>query len=417
MWPFDYFKKKREREEAERRHQEVVARQRAERERIQRQKAEQERQRKIQEEKERQDRLRAQREQAASMQPFVFKSNCHQRYEHSHPAMGLQECMRTVSVVKNTNGCSGYKIQPGDGYIVKIFNDDLNKPNMADKPMRIVKKTETSVELRGYTLEAQTPFGWQEFDLSDYGLLVHYEHGKVSKCVLHMYDRDTFIEYRIKNDKPLETVNAGATNECEQYAKLARQAAENGNTSMAHQYGLKVYNSIINNKAQIHKLNDTTLVALSLGKLLEGDYFQDNDSIKRVVGITYYLLTKAIKESSNRDPYLYVYRFSTVWEYNKVFYHLFAHAAGTEYDPNPFMPFGQMETMKYDHDMQGMQMADVLTEPKVLRLDPALGNIFNQMYAQYRTTPSEQIITLGNKYHDGVFNYLKGKIEALDFDF
>lgn len=67
--------------------------------------------------------------------------------------------------------------------------------------------------------------------------------------------------------------------------------------------------------------------------------------------------------------------------------------------------------------MQGMQMGDMLQEPRIARLDPALGNIFNQMYAQYRKTPSEQIISLGNKYHKQVYDYLCRKVDSLDFDF
>ena len=130
------------------------------------------------------------------MEPFVFNSNCHQRYEHGSEVMGLQECGRTVRVEKNTHGCSGYKLQPGYGYIVKVFNDDLGKPNMSDKPMRIVSKTADKVELRGFPIEAQTPFGWQEVDYGDYGLTVYYTNGNVSKCVLHMFDRNVDLEYR-----------------------------------------------------------------------------------------------------------------------------------------------------------------------------------------------------------------------------
>lgn len=130
------------------------------------------------------------------MEPFVFKSDCHQRFENGNEVMGLQQCVRTVSVEKNTNGCRGYKLNPGDGYIVKVFNDDLGKPNMSDKPMRIVSKTADKVELRGFPIEAQTPFGWQEVDYSDYGFTVYYTNGKVSKCVLHMFDRNVDLEYR-----------------------------------------------------------------------------------------------------------------------------------------------------------------------------------------------------------------------------
>lgn len=397
----------------EKERQEELERQRiaAEARKAQQRKEEQERQARIKKEQ-------AVRARMMMIEPFVFKSNCHQRYEGAYPKMGLQECLRTVSVVKNTNGCSGYQLQPGDGYIIKIFNDDAGKPNMADKPMRVVRKTDTSVELRGYKVNAQTPFGWQEIDLADYGLLVHYENGKVCKCVLHMYDRNTFIEYRTQSNEPLKSVSSNhGTNECEEYAKLAREVAANGNTSSAQQYGLKALNSIIANPSQLKSIANVDTLALALGKMMEGDHFRDNDSIKRAVGLTYYMLCKAIDQNKQHDPYLFVYRFSVIWEYNQVFYHLFAHSEGTSYNPNPYDIFGQSSTAVYDHHMQGMQMGDMLQEPRIARLDPALGNIFNQMYAQYRTTPSEQIISLGNKYHKQVYDYLCRKVDSLDFDF
>lgn len=397
----------------EKERQEELERQRiaAEARMAQQRKEEQERQARIKKEQ-------AVRARMMTIEPFVFKSNCHQRYEGAYPKMGLQECLRTVSVVKNTNGCSGYQLQPGDGYIIKIFNDDAGKPNMADKPMRVVRKTDTSVELRGYKVNAQTPFGWQEIDLADYGLLVHYENGKVCKCVLHMYDRNTFIEYCTQSNEPLKSVSSNhGTNECEEYAKLAREAAANGNTSSAQQYGLKALNSIIANPSQLKSIANVDTLALALGKMMEGDHFRDNDSIKRAVGLTYYMLCKAIDQNKQHDPYLFVYRFSVIWEYNQVFYHLFAHSEGTSYNPNPYDIFGQSSTAVYDHHMQGMQMGDMLQEPRVARLDPALGNIFNQMYARYRTTPSEQIISLGNKYHKQVYDYLCNKIDSLDLSF
>lgn len=123
------------------------------------------------------------------MIPFVFCSKQHQRYQNGQPVMGLQVCPRTISVVNNTDGCPGYKIQAGDGVIVKIFNDDLRKPLMSDKPMRVVGKTNDTIELRGYELLAQGPFGWQSVDYSCYGLTVSLKEGRVIKCVLHMFDR------------------------------------------------------------------------------------------------------------------------------------------------------------------------------------------------------------------------------------
>ena len=130
------------------------------------------------------------------LRPFVFESNQHQRYEDGIMVGDAQNCVRTVSVLRNTDGCSGYRLRTGDGYIVKLFNNDINRPQMADKPMRIVKRTDNKVVLRGYPVLAQTPFGWQEIDLSDYGLVVEYEDGIVCKCTLCMYDRNIELEYR-----------------------------------------------------------------------------------------------------------------------------------------------------------------------------------------------------------------------------
>lgn len=413
MWPFDYFKKKREKEEQKRRREEENARlQKLEQERIAR-----ERERRLEDNREKDEKRKAEIESKNSFSPFTFKSNCHQRYESGTPVQGLQECGRTVSVIKNTDGCPGYRLEAGVGFIVKIFNDDLGKPNMSDKPMKVVRKTENSTELRGFPIEAMSPFGWQEVDYSDYGLIVYYEHGEVSKCVLHMYDRNIFIEYRYTDRTPLKSINSkSSVCDCEQFAQLAQNAANQGNTSKAHQYGLKVYETIINDPIQLRKISDIQSVALALGRLMEGDYFADSDSIKKAVGLSYYFICKAIADGDN-NPYLYAYRFSITWEYNKVFYHLFAQSENTELDNSPFSIFGQSALMAYDHHLQGMQMADMLTEPRIAKLDPALGNIFNEIFARYSSTPKQQIINLGNKYHQQIFEYLKSKIQKTDFDF
>ena len=125
----------------------------------------------------------------SSIKPFVFESNIHQRYENGEPKMGLQKCLRTIRVEKNIDGCPGYKLDPGVGYIVKIYNGDLNKPNMSDKPMKIVSKNDNQIAMRGFPIEAQSPFGWQLIDYSTYGLVVYFKNDMIIKCRLHMYDR------------------------------------------------------------------------------------------------------------------------------------------------------------------------------------------------------------------------------------
>jgi hypothetical protein len=129
--------------------------------------------------------------------PFVFESDVHLRYESGLPVMGVQKCKRTIIVEQNIKGCEGYRLEPNKGYIVKIYNNDEDKPVMADKPMKIGMQGSNVVKYEGYEVEAMTPFGWQQFDLSDYGLTVYYdENGNVCSCILNMYDRETAIEYR-----------------------------------------------------------------------------------------------------------------------------------------------------------------------------------------------------------------------------
>lgn len=129
---------------------------------------------------------------------FNFDSNCHQRYQNGSPIMGLQFCPRHIKIRKNTNGCSGYRLSNGDGYILTATNGDTGQPQFAPKPMRVKKVTDTEILLQGYEVIAQTPFGWQPFDLSDYGFSIILINGRPQKCILHMYDRKVDLEYKIQ---------------------------------------------------------------------------------------------------------------------------------------------------------------------------------------------------------------------------
>lgn len=352
------------------------------------------------------------------VKPFKFVSNQHQRYENGVPTAGVQNCIRTVSVELNTQGCKGYLLSPGDGYIIKIFNDDLGRPQMADKPMRIYRKSETSVEFRGFPIKAQTPFGWQEIDLGDYSFIVYYENGVVSRCTLHMLDRNIFIEYRkVSNETIEKPAIDSSVCEAEQYAIEARQAVAAGNTSLSHRLGVKALESFVSNPSQYLQINDTQTFALALGKMMEGDNFSENDMIAKAVAISYYYLTKTIKECTIKDPYLFVYRFSITYEYNKAFYHLFAQSEGRQFNFSPFDIMAQSSMMAYEHHLKGMQMCDMFTEPRIGQLDNALNNIFHQIVSEFSQINPEEVKSIGNKYHDQLFKYIDSKIKQNDLSF
>lgn len=133
---------------------------------------------------------------------FVFESSDHIRYQNGiHVAGPHGGARRAVKVEPNRNGCEGYNIQGGDGYIVTIYNLDgphplwQNNVQMSPKPMRIVSRVQDRIILRGYTVQAISPFGWIDFEGQNYGLTIILKDDEVEKCVLHMHDRKVDIEY------------------------------------------------------------------------------------------------------------------------------------------------------------------------------------------------------------------------------
>lgn len=90
-----------------------------------------------------------QRREESFLSNFEFDSTCHQRYENGQPVRGLQVCPRYIKIKKNINGCSGYQLTPGDGYILTATNGDTGQPQFAPKPMRVVKISDSEILLKG----------------------------------------------------------------------------------------------------------------------------------------------------------------------------------------------------------------------------------------------------------------------------
>lgn len=132
---------------------------------------------------------------------MIFSSTSHLRFENGVPVNGIQKCNRAIKIEDSSNGCNGYDRVDSDGYIVSILNLDQPHPvwggnyQMSPKPMRLVRKDSSTVALRGYSVLAQTPFGWMDVDLSDYGVTLYAENDEIVMCRLDMFDRNTYIEY------------------------------------------------------------------------------------------------------------------------------------------------------------------------------------------------------------------------------
>lgn len=361
-----------------------------------------------------------------TIEPFVFKSNCHQRYNHGAEEMGLQLCTRTVSIEKNVNGCRGYKLKPGDGYIVKVFNDDLNKPNMSDKPMRIVSKTADKIELRGFPIEAQTPFGWQEVDYRDYGFTVYYSNGKVSKCVLHMYDRNVDLEYRKEQvqvpNSQKSTVSAQATQSvADEWVKQSLGFLAAGIDGDAVYHPLyKTWKWLVNDPSNIKKVSNNTQMGMGLLIFLSFGTVSDIDDRQQIVSLSYYFLSKALQNTPG-DINIRKNRILAMLEHSEAFGYTVSSATRSSGDVFGFM--GALSQLQNRDDMFKMEYADLAKSQALLSI-PMFASKKRDLDAKISSnffgqgcTP-QSIISEGEDLHNQVFKYLHNKLiveEDVDF--
>lgn len=358
--------------------------------------------------------------------PFVFRSDCHQRYENGAEVMGLQECIRTVRLEKNTNGCRGYKLNPGDGYIVKIFNDDLGKPNMSDKPMRIVSKTVDKVELRGFPIEAQTPFGWQEIDYSDYGFTVYYSNGKVAKCVLHMFDRNVDLEY-LKSDSQVSnfsavtnvTTNSISKPHFEELTEQAMSCLQSGNDGDAVYHPMFLaWREIQQNPERLKDVQNKALLGNGLFVFISYGTVHDIDDRQQIISLAYLLISDAIKQNPN-DLNLIKNRVLLMLQDKEAFQYTVSSATNTT-SGFDFMGLSQFES----RDALYTMIYSDLSKSPLLRNISVLNDAFvdierkinSQFFGQNKNRAS--IITDGKNNHSKVLNFLYEKVyENDDIDF
>ena len=130
------------------------------------------------------------------MVDLVLYSSHHQRYQHGIPVMGVQYCNRMIKIENKffKDLFNDSTVTPEKGFLVTMWNIDTPTPvsQMQPKLMEMVEDTGDKILLRGVTVKMR---GVVAYDNKDYGITLHLENRKVVKCVLHMYDRNTDIEY------------------------------------------------------------------------------------------------------------------------------------------------------------------------------------------------------------------------------
>lgn len=121
---------------------------------------------------------------------FIFKSSDHLRYENGVHISGPHGgAARVVKVEPNINGNEGHTVTI---FTVKgvhpLWQDNIM---MAPKPMKTVSENESQVILRGYGYDelSGAPF-------ANYGMTLFYSGNKVTRCVLHLHDRNVDMDYQ-----------------------------------------------------------------------------------------------------------------------------------------------------------------------------------------------------------------------------
>lgn len=416
MWPFGYFKKKREKEEQMRRREEENAHlQKLEQERIVR-----ERERRLEENRKKEEQRKVEIENRNSFYPFTFKSDCHQRYESNIPVQGLQQCGRTVSVISNTNGCPGYRLEAGVGYIVKIYNDNLGKPNMSDKPMKLIRKTNEMAEFRGFPIEAQTPFGWQEIDYSDYGLTIYYKNSNVCKCVLHMYDRGVDLEYRKESASTNSPASASQEKSiAEKYVEEAFTQIKMGKDGDSVYHPLyKAWRAMQADPACIKKIHNKREAGNGLLVFLSYGTIRDIDDRQQIISLSYLMLSEEIEINPNSLNTI-KNRILSMTIDREAFQYTVSAAIGTNaaFD---FMGFSQFES----RDAALKMLYKDLTLSPVFKNLPDFAEMLNDLEMKISNdffggheTP-DSIKAQGETNHSKVLSYLREKVyeeECLDF--
>lgn len=362
-----------------------------------------------------------QRREESFLSNFEFDSTCHQRYENGQPVRGLQVCPRYIKIKKNINGCSGYQLTPGDGYILTATNGDTGQPQFAPKPMRVVKFSDSEILLKGYCVSAQTPFGWQEIDLSDYGFSIIFENDVVKKCILFLYDRNVKLEYMVGSKTTENSTNNTACRmvETESLVVEALKQLSIGNNGDETYHPLyKSWRSYKDNPEQLKNIKDFGHYGMGLMIFLSYGTISDIDDRQQLASLAYLFISKAIKQNS-ANANLFKNRLLLMITNHEAFEYTVSSVVNKDQDffSMNLMPFQARDAMFK------MEYADLSFNRALLSID-ILASKYQDLQTKINSgffgkeSTNESIISSGNSLHEQVLTYLEHKVlDEGDIDF
>ncbi len=100
-------------------------------------------------------------------------------------SFGKPEKTRTSLIIEeNRDGCPGYKVEAGEGYVVSVVNDASGMVQIGPLPMMIEDISKDCISLQGFQCTKESFYGSTEVDNSYIGLSVFYDNSLPKRCVL-----------------------------------------------------------------------------------------------------------------------------------------------------------------------------------------------------------------------------------------
>lgn len=124
---------------------------------------------------------------------FIFYSGHHYRFEQG-TEVGGGAAKRAIRIQDNISGNEGYSVTIYDTEEDDSLKED--RVSMSTKPMKVVASSPTETEMRGWGVY-RVPLAGIQIPFSNYGLTIRHPYGQVEEIVLHMFDRNIDIIYKL----------------------------------------------------------------------------------------------------------------------------------------------------------------------------------------------------------------------------
>ncbi len=167
----------------------------------------------------------------------------------------------SIIIEENRDGCPGYKVEAGEGYVVSVVNDASGMVQIGPLPMMIEEISTDCISLQGFQCTKESLYGSTEVDNSYIGLSVLFDNLLPQRCVLsrnetlknYMYYTED-KNHHVKKMTELDSIKA-AVESCSGLFEAGPDALHSALETLSER--LKAYGPF----RAVHAMNDKTLLA------------------------------------------------------------------------------------------------------------------------------------------------------------